>query len=456
MSTLIKNGLIVDPSDSWRGDIKVDGELIVAIGRDLGSDADTVIDADGKYVIPGGIDPHTHIESPFSGTVSCDTFTSATEAALAGGTTSLIDFCPQLPDHTFDASLEAWRAKLERSPSLIDVGCHFSVMDLEGGGGLEGLSKLADEGIRSLKLFMAYKGEAMVDDGTLFQTMKVAAANGSIVMVHAENGDVIDVLVREAVAAGKSEPKWHAETRPMATEAEATGRALMLAALADAPLYVVHVSCRDALDKVLHAQREGQRCWAETCTQYLFIDEGKLDAPDFEGAKYVFTPPPRPKEQLEEVWRGLERGELSLVSSDHAPFTWKDKKELGGEDFSLIPNGAPGIQERMQMLYTYGVLPGRISMNRFVEITSSNAAKVFGLYPKKGVLRPGSDADIVIWAPERTSTVSAESGYSRMDYSLYEGYEIRGGPADILVRGRLAFQDGEILLEPGYGKFMPR
>ena len=326
MSLLIKDGRIFTAVDDYVADIFVEDQTISAIGTSLGVTADRVINARGKYVIPGAIDPHTHMEMPFGGTVSCDDFTSGTTSAAFGGVTSLIDFCLQAPGQTIPDALATWHEKIERCPPVIDVGFHMAITDLHDGGRLEDVARVPDEGVTSYKLFMAYKGAIMVDDETLFKTMEVAAKTGALVMVHAENGDVIDVLVKEALAAGKTEPRWHAATRPPLTEAEATGRAIKLAHIAGCPLYVVHVSCQEAVEPVAAARAAGWRTWGETCTQYLFIDEHDLEEPDFGGAKYVFTPPPRPPENHDHLWHALRTGVLSAVSSDHCPF------RLGGSE----------------------------------------------------------------------------------------------------------------------------
>ena len=383
MSVLIKGGRIITASDDYVGDVYAEGETVSLIGESLDVQADKVIDASGKYVLPGAIDPHTHIEMFFGGTTTCDDFTSGTVAAAFGGTTSLVDFCMQAPGTPFPEALDNYFEKIERCKPVIDVGFHIGVTDIEGGGGLDALAKLPDEGITSYKLFMAYKGAVMVDDETLFKTMEVARETGGLVMVHAENGDAIDVIVKKAVAEGKTDPIWHARTRPMETEAEATNRAVQLARVAGCPLYVVHVSCQPAVEPIALAREKG---WdvGETCTQYLFVDESALEKPDWEGAKYIYTPPPRPKEHQEHLWKALVTDDLSVVSTDHCPFNWPDQKGVNGREFEKVPNGGPGIENRLHMLHEFGVRGGRITLNRFVELTSTNVAKRFGLYPRKG------------------------------------------------------------------------
>jgi dihydropyrimidinase len=456
MSVLIKGGRIVTAADDYIGDVYVENGTISLLGESLDVAADKTIDAAGKYVIPGAIDPHTHIELPFGGTVTCDDFTSGTVAAAFGGTTSLIDFCFQMPGQTFPEALETWHEKIERCKPVIDVGFHMAITDLKEGGSLEDLAKVPDEGVTSYKLFMAYKGAVMVDDETLFKTMEVAAETGALVMVHAENGDAIDIIVRRALAEGKTEPVWHARTRPPETEGEATNRAIQLARVAGAPLYVVHVSCKEAIEPIALAREKGWDIWGETCPQYLFIDDSYLDQPDFEGGKYIYTPPPRPKENQEHLWKALGADVLSVVSTDHCPFNWPEQKGINGRDFQVVPNGGPGIENRLHMLHHFGVREGRITLNRFVELTSTNIAKLFGLYPRKGTIAPGSDADIVVWDPEKPYTVSVDTNHSNVNYNLFEGTEVVGAPEVVLVRGQVIVENDELVAQPGAGQFLKR
>ncbi len=456
MSVLIKGGRIITAADDYVGDVFIDNGTGTLLGESLDIAADKVIDATGKYVIPGAIDPHTQIEMYFGGTTTCDDFTSGTVAAAFGGTTTLIDFCMQTPGDTFAQALEKYHEKIDRCKPVIDVGFHIGVTDLHTGGTLEDLAKLPGEGVTSYKLFMAYKGAVMVDDDTLFRTMETAADTGALVMVHAENGDAIDIIVKRAVAEGKTAPIWHARTRPMETEAEATNRAVQLARVAGCRLYVVHVSCQPSVEPIALAREKGWDTWGETCTQYLFIDDSALDQPGFEGAKYIYTPPPRPKDQQEHLWKALASDALSVVSTDHCPFKWPEQKGHVGEAFQVVPNGGPGIENRLHMLHHFGVREGRISMNRFVELMSTNVAKLFGLYPRKGTIAPGSDADIVIWDPEKELTISAATHHTNVNYNLFEGTKVKGAPEVVLVRGQVIVENDELVGKPGAGEFVKR
>ena len=456
MSTLIKGGRIITAADDYIADIFIESEKVTLIGESLDVQADTIIDAGGKYVLPGGVDVHTHMESPFGGTFTADNFTDGTISAAFGGTTTIVDFCFQCPGQSLPEALGSWHDKLGTNKPVVDVGFHLAITDLKEHGSVADLAKIADEGVTSFKLFMAYKGAVMIDDETLFKTMRAAAESGSVVMVHAENGDVIDVLVKEALANGQTAPKYHAITRPPETEAEATNRAIQLARIAQSPLYVVHVSCKPALEPIAHARAMGWNIWGETCTQYLMVDESKLDSPNFEGAKYVYTPPPRAAEHLEHLWDALRQDVLSAVSSDHAPFNFKGQKDMGKDDFSKIPNGPPGIEERLKVLHTYGVLKGRFGLNRLVELYSTSPAKLFGLYPKKGTIAVGSDADIVVFDPLKKATLSVSSHHSTCDYNLFEGTPVTGVPETVLVRGTVVVDGTALKVQPGHGRFVKR
>ena len=455
MSTLIKGGRIITAADDYVGDVYVDGERIAMLGESLDVDADRVIDASGKYVLPGCVDPHTHLDMPFGGTTTIDDVTSGQTAAAFGGTTCHVDFCIQSPGSSFAEALDTWHGKRE-GKQVIDMGFHIAVTDLREGGSLEELARLPEQGVTSYKLFMAYKGALMVDDETLFRTMEVAAETGALVMVHAENGDAIDVLVKQALAAGNTAPHFHALTRPPETEGEATNRAIQLARVAGAPLYVVHVSCKEAVDPIARAREMGWDVWAETCTQYFFIDYTYLEQPDFEGAKYVYTPPPRAIENQEVLWHAVRSDILSAISTDHCAFLWDGQKSLGRDEFSKIPNGGPGLENRLHMIHEFGVRTGRLSLNRMVELLATNPAKLFGLYPRKGTIAPGSDADIVIFDPERRHLITAATQHSKVDYNLYEGTEVTGSPETVLLRGNVLVDGGELVAESGVGEFVER
>src|SRR5579872_268039 len=455
MSVLIRNGRVVTAADDYVADLFVEDETISLIGESLDMPADRTIDAAGKYVLPGCVDPHTHLDMPFGGTVTIDDVESGQTAAAFGGTTCHVDFVIQPQGSTFAAALEEWRAKAN-GKQVIDMGYHMAVTDLKNGGTLEELASLPDQGITSYKLFMAYKGALMVDDETLFRTMEVASKTGALVMVHAENGDVIDILVKEALAAGHTEPLYHALTRPPEAEGEATNRAIQLAHLAGAPLYVVHVTCREAVEPIARAREKGWDVWGETCTQYFFTSLDDIAKPSFEGAKFVFSPPVRDKSNQAVLWNAVRSDVLSAISTDHCAFNFEGQKTLGKDDFSKIPNGGPGLENRLQMIHQFGVRDGRITLNRMVELLATNPAKLFGLYPRKGTLAVGSDADIVIFDPEKRVTISAKGQHSKIDYNLYEGAKVQGSPETVLLRGNVLVEGGELVAAPGIGQYIAR
>jgi len=455
VSVLIKGGRIVTAADDYVADIYVEDETVTLIGADLDQPADKTIDASGKYVLPGAVDPHTHLDMPFGGTVTIDDVESGQTAAAFGGTTTHVDFIIQPQGATFAEALAEWRAKAN-GKQVIDMGYHMAVTDLKEGGTLEELATLPDEGITSYKLFMAYKGALMVDDETLFRTMEVAAETDTLIMVHAENGDVIDVLVKQALEAGNTEPLYHALTRPPEAEGEATNRAIQLARLAGAPLYVVHVTCREAVEPIARARDNGWAVWGETCTQYFFNSLDDIAKPDFEGAKYVYSPPVRDKSNWDVLWNAVRTDILSAISTDHCAFLWDGQKTLGKDDFSKIPNGAPGLENRLQMIHEFGVRAGRISLNRMVELLATSPAKLFGLYPRKGTIAVGSDADIVIFDPRKRVTITAASQHSKSDYNLYEGTEVTGSPETVLLRGNVLVENDELVAQPGIGRYVPR
>jgi len=455
MSLLIKGGRIVTAADDYVADVFVDDERISLIGEDLDVAADRVIDAAGKYVLPGCVDPHTHLDMPFGGTVTIDDVESGQISAAFGGTTCHVDFIIQPQGATFAAALDEWRAKAN-GKQTIDMGYHMAITDLTNGGTLEELASLPDQGITSYKLFMAYKGALMVDDETLYRAMEVAAKSGALVMVHAENGDVVDILVREALQAGNTAPLYHALTRPPEAEGEATNRAIQLAHLAGAPLYVVHVTCREAVEPIARARDAGWDVWGETCTQYFFNSLDDISKPDFEGAKYVYSPPVRDKANWDVLWNAVRGDALSVISTDHCAFLWDGQKTMGKDDFSKIPNGGPGLEDRLKMIHHFGVNEGRITLNRLVELLATNPAKLFGLYPRKGTVAVGSDADLVIFDPNRRVTISASTHHSKSDYSLYEGTEVTGAPDVVLLRGNVLVENDELVAAPGIGQFVQR
>jgi dihydropyrimidinase len=413
-----------------------------------------LIDAGGQYVFPGGIDVHTHLDMPFGGTTSSDDFETGTIAAAFGGTTTLIDFAIQYKGQTLRTALDTWWKKADRK-AAIDYGFHCIMTDVPDAR-LEEMPALAAEGVTSFKLFMAYPGVFMLEDALIFKAMLQAARTGSLVCMHAENGGAIDVIVQRALAEGKTAPKYHALTRPTTAEAEATGRAIALAEMAGAPVYIVHLSCNDALERVREARDRGLPTYAETCPQYLYLSIENFDVPDFEGAKYVFTPPLREKWHQEKLWAGLAADHLQVVSTDHCPFCFKEQKELGRGDFTKIPNGGPGIEHRLSLVYSGGVHAGRFSVNRFVEMVSTAPAKLFGLYPRKGTIAVGSDADLVIFDPQAEHVISAKTHHMRVDYSMFEGIKVTGMPRQVLSRGRLVIDGGHFVGHPGHGEFIKR
>jgi len=451
---LIRNGIVITATDLYEGDVFIDDEQIAAIGSSLQMNADRVIDAKRKYVLPGGIDVHTHLDMPFGGTTSADDFGSGTIAAAHGGTTSVVDFAIQYKGQTLHHALETWMKKAE-GRAAIDYGFHMIITDLSDQVEEE-MDALVRQGVTSFKLFMAYPGVFMLDDASIFRALLRTGKNGGTICMHAENGGVIDVLVKKALAEGKTAPKYHALTRPARAEGEATHRAIALAEMADVPIYIVHLSASEALEMVTEARDRGLPAFAETCPQYLFLSYDNYEEPGFEGAKYVMSPPLRPKETQERLWRGLAFNDLQAISTDHCPFCMKEQKTLGRNDFSKIPNGAPGIETRMSLVYDGGVRTGRISLNRFVELTSTSPAKIFGLFPRKGTIAPGSDADIVIFDPEKKVRLSQKTLHMKVDYNPYEGREVVGATATVISRGRVIIDDGKFVGRAGSGSFIKR
>lgn len=454
MSVLIKNGNVVTATDNYRADVLIVDEKVSVIGATLDMPADRVIDAAGKLVIPGGIDPHTHMELPFGGTSSSDDFRTGTIAAAHGGTTTIIDFAVQAHGEALAQAVDNWHRKAE-GKTAIDYAFHLIVTDLPDARVPE-LKKLIGEGITSFKLFMAYPGVFLSDDATIYRAMKAAGNDGGLICMHAENGIVINEIIKNALAEGKTAPKYHALTRPTKAEAEGVHRAIAIAEMAESPVYIVHLSCSDALEEVRAARDLGLPAYAETCPQYLFLDYSYYEQEGFEGAKYVMTPPLREKWNQEKLWAGLRTDDLQVISTDHCPFCFKEQKELGRDDFTRIPNGGPGVENRMSLVYNGGVASGRISVNRFVELTSTAAAKIFGLFPRKGTIAVGSDADIVIFDPEEEITISQATHHMNVDYSAYEGWKVRGATKTVLSRGRVVIEDGKFVGADGGGQFLRR
>ncbi len=452
MRTLIKNGTIVNADATTRADVLVDGEQIALIGADLDATADRTIDATDRWVIPGAIDVHTHMELPFGGTFAKDTFETGTRAAAFGGTTTIIDFAVQPRGGSLRQGLDAWMEKAQGN-AVIDYGFHMIVSDVRDDV-LAEMDQLVDEGVSSFKLFTAYPGVFYSDDGAIFRAMQQSAKNGGLIMIHAENGLAIDVVAAEDVAAGRTDPYFHGTSRSPVFEGEATNRAIRLAEVAGAPVYIVHMSAADALNELRQARNEGLPAFAETCPQYLFLTLDDLGH-GFEGAKFVCSPPLRPPEHAEELWKGLQTDDLQVVSTDHCPFDFHGQKDLGAGDFRKVPNGLPGVEDRVDLLHDGGVVAGRISPNRWVELIATRPARMFGL-PQKGTVSVGADADLVVYDPNQVRTISAKTHHMDVDYSCYEGRQVRGRSETVLSRGRVIVDGNEFLGTPGDGRFLRR
>jgi dihydropyrimidinase len=460
MRTVIAGGTLVSAEGAVPMDVLIVDEKVAALASGFSGlaqswreDAELVVDATDKYVLPGGIDAHTHMEMPFGGTTSADTFETGTRAAAWGGTTMIIDFAIQKKGESVLAGLDAWQAKAE-GVCAIDYSFHAIISDVNEAS-LKEMDELVAQGVTSFKLFMAYPGVFYATDKEILQAMERASGNGALVMIHAENGIAIDAIVEAALARGQTDPIYHGLTRPAELEGEAASRAIRLAQVTRAPLYIVHLSSAPALAAVVEARDRGQNTFAETCPQYLFLSEDDMARPDFEGAKFVCTPPLRPREHQAALWRGLRTDDLSVVATDHCPFCFVEQKELGRGDFTKIPNGLPGVENRMDLIYQ-GVVSGEISLPRWVEVTSTNPAKMFGLYPRKGAVSPGSDADIVVYDPAAEQTISAATHHMAVDYSCYEGKRIKGRVDMVFSRGRRIIADGAYTGEAGHGQFVPR
>ncbi len=453
MSILIKNGHVVNAAEDFIADIYIEDEKIVTIGKNLNMDAKRFIDATGKLVFPGGIDPHVHLDMPFMGTSSSDNYETGTRAALHGGTTMVIDFILQSQGDTLHNALTEWQKK-SIGNAICDYSYHMAITDFNNEVANEVVDFIEKEGITSFKTFMAYKGALMIDDGQMVNLMKIVKKHGGLVTVHATNGDMIDALIAKNRAEGKLSPLYHYLSQPEVTEAEASARFADMLNYTGCAGYIVHMTCEGALNAVRRATTRNQKIFVETCTQYLVLD-ASLYENDFEGAKWVMSPPLREKKDQTALWSGINQNLVNVVGTDHCPFMWEQKK-MGENDFSKIPNGHPGIEHRMELMYSEGVRKGKISLSKFVEVTSTNAAKIFGMYPQKGTLAIGADADIVIFDPYKKHTISVNSHHMNCDYSAYEGWELTGKCETVLLRGKVAIENEKCLLEKGHGRFVKR
>jgi dihydropyrimidinase len=452
MRTVIKGGTVVTATETTKADVVIEDERVAAIGVGMPVQADVEIDATDRYVMPGGVDVHTHMDLPFGGSFCSDDFETGTRAAAFGGTTTIVDFALQDYGEGLRQGLDRWHEKATKATT--DFGFHMIIREVNDQV-LKEMDELVGEGVTSFKLFMAYPGVFMLDDASIFRAMRQAGDSGALIMMHAENGGPIDVLVRQFLDEGKTEPLSHGLTRPSVMEGEAVHRVFKLAELAETPAYIVHLSSRDALNAVREARDRGMPAFAETCPQYLYLSLDDMGRPGFEGAKFVCSPPLRPADHQEELWKGLRGDDLQIVSTDHAPFNYVGQKDLGKDDFSKIPNGLPSVEDRFTLLYG-GVEAGHIGLNRFVEIVATAPAKMFGLYPRKGTIAPGSDADVVVFDPRVEREISAKTHHMNVDYSAYEGRKVRGLPEVVLQRGQVLVQDGTFHGKPGQGRFLPR
>ncbi len=448
------NGTIVTATDTYRADVGIKNGKIIQIARKIADPAKEVVDAKGLYVLPGGIDIHTHLDMPFMGSFSSDDFETGTRAAAFGGTTSLVDFAIQGKGMSLEKTLNDWMKKAKKK-AVIDYGFHVAITDLTDRV-MDEIPEMVAMGVPSFKCFLAYKGALMIDDGALYRILLKTKKAGALVMIHAENGDVLDVLVNDLLANGKTQPKYHALSRPPEAEAEATGRGIAIAQMAGAPIYIVHLTCKEALAKVKEARDAGFPVLAETCPQYLLKSYRNYLEPGFQGAKYVMSPPLRDKSNWDPLWKGLAYGDLQVVSTDHCPFNFKGQKDKGKDNFALIPNGAPGIEHRMMLLFHEGVNKKRIGLNRFVELVATAPAKLFGLFPQKGTVAVGTDADLVLFDPKARYRISAKTHHQNVDYTPYEGFQGKGVPKTVFSNGRIIVADGKFSGKPGTGRFIKR
>jgi dihydropyrimidinase len=453
MSILIKNGNIITATDNYVADIFIEGETISAIGKNLSIKADIEIDASGLLVMPGGIDPHVHLDMPFMGTFSSDSYETGTRAALYGGTTMVIDFILQKQGNSLKDALKEWKSRSDNN-CVGDYSFHMAVTDFNDDTKKEIQHFIEEEGITSFKTFMAYKGALMIDDRQMIGLMEEVKKHGGLINVHATNGDMIDYLIAKHKAEGKLSSLYHYLSQPEVTEAEASERFVDMANYTGCPGYIVHLTCEGALNAVRNATKRNQKIFVETCIQYLILD-ASLYEKDFEGAKWVMSPPLREKKDQQTLWAGINQGLVQVVATDHCPFMW-EKKLMGKDDFSKIPNGHPAIENRMELLFSEGVNKEKITLNKFVEVTSTNAAKIFGMFPKKGTIAVGCDADIVLFDANKKHKLSVATHHMNVDYSGYEGWEVTGKVKTVLLRGKVAIDDNECKVEKGYGKFIKR
>ncbi|HBH27782.1 MAG: dihydropyrimidinase [Desulfofustis sp. PB-SRB1] len=453
-SILVKNGTVVSPLDSRELDVYIEGTTIVAVGAALELSADRVIDASGCYVLPGGVDVHTHLEMPFMGEVSADDFTSGTAAAMAGGTTTIIDYVVPAKQQSLLEALALWKEKAKGA--VADYGFHMAVTWYSDQVAREMTTCVHDEGISSFKAFLAYKGAIMVNDDELFAMLIHARELGALIMAHCENGEIVALLQERLFNQGKTEPKYHALSRPSYAEGESAFRLAAMAKAVGVPAYFVHMSCAESTKVLVDGRSGGTPLYGETCPQYLLLDDSVYEQPNFRGAAYVMSPPIRPKGHADALWGAIRAGQIEVIGTDHCPFNLKGQKELGRDDFRKIPNGAAGLEDRLKLMYTYGVQTGRISIEQMVATCATRPAQIFGMYPQKGIIAPGSDADLVVWQPEGEGVISAATHHHRVDTSIFEGFKTIGGPAFVIAAGRLQYEEGTLMVEPGAGNFIPR
>lgn len=452
MATVLRGGTVITADNECRADVRIEGQTVSAIGQDLIQPGDNVVAVDGCYLLPGGIDPHTHFDLDAGSTKTADDFASGTQAAIAGGTTTIIDYATQVRGGTLRSALNEWQEKAA-GKSYADYGFHMGITDYNPAVAEE-MAHMAARGVTSFKMYLAYKN-LQVNDGIIFKVLRQSREIGALVGFHCENGDVIDTLVQAALESGNTSPRYHASTRPAVAEAEATNRVIALAEMAGAPVYIVHLSCAGALEAVLRAKARGVKVYTETCPQYLLLDESCYHTEGFDAAKFVMSPPLRGSTDQTALWHGVAAGLFDIIATDHCSFNYHGQKELGRQDFSKIPNGAPGVEHRLPLLYTYGVLPGKITLQQMVALTSTNAAKLFGLFPKKGTIAPGSDADIVVWNPDSSSVITAAAQTQRVDYTPYEGWRQRGSAEYVFLRGHEVAKGGKIR-QAALGEYLSR